>query len=414
MRRKTIAFAVFLLVGTLLTACGSKNDIETTNSSEISEESDISADKASVETETIASETADADTAPTVNSEEEYKNGYDYLLYYDSQINEGTRDYPVILGFNYPYKADSTINSTFAPSRYDFDTKYTKIIDSASYQSTDHFIITSEKYEITSDNKLIYSAPNFTGEQDDTDVEEKGEVETPYGTAKVYFAKTHVEGSNDRCKEVAMLNTGDYTVTLMWGSSGELQEYSGTLETLIPLVFSPIEVSNDQEIQINENSVSVDDSYSILMKTGPYGDKVTVFGFNPIPESENWYVTSTVTDADGSSEKLQMSDQNRSSESDWGKQHGTVTITYDPAYFNYFFGGRGMVTMDEKASVETPFGIAKIFYATRQETVTPESEEVAIINNLGTNIIIDYCPYNSISDGIYQGKLEEIIPELFK
>lgn len=84
MRRKTIAFAVFLLVGTLLTACGSKNDIETTNSSEISEESDISADKASVETETIASETADADTAPTVNSEEEYKNGYDYLLYYFS------------------------------------------------------------------------------------------------------------------------------------------------------------------------------------------------------------------------------------------------------------------------------------------------------------------------------------------
>lgn len=402
MRKRTIALAAFLLTGTLFTACGSESNVETVTS-EISEEADISAEESP----------ADIASDPTVDPEEEYKNGYDYLLYYDSEINEGTRDYPVILGFNYPYKADSIINSTFAPSRYNFDTKYTEVIDSVPYRATDYFTITSEQYEITSDNKLIYAAPNFTGEQDDTDVEEKGEVETPYGTAKVYFAKTHEEGFDDRCKEVALLNTGDYTVTLIWGSSGDLEEYSGTLETLIPLVFSPIEVSDDQKIQIDENSISADESYSVLMKTGSYGNKVTVFGFNPIPESENWYVSSTVTDAEGSSEKFQMDDQNRSSESDWGKQHGSVIVTYDPAYFNYFFGGRGMVTMDEKASVETPFGTAKIFYATRQETVSPESEEVAVINNLGTNIIIDYCPYDSISDGTYRGKLEEIIPKLF-
>lgn len=402
MRKRTIALAAFLLTGTLFTACGSESNVETVTS-EISEEADISAEESP----------ADIASAPTVDPEEEYKNGYDYLLYYDSEINEGTRDYPVILGFNYPYKADSIINSTFAPSRYNFDTKYTEVIDSVPYHAADYFTITSEQYEITSDNKLIYAAPNFTGEQDDTDVEEKGEVETPYGTAKVYFAKTHEEGFDDRCKEVALLNTGDYTVTLIWGSSGDLEEYSGTLETLIPLVFSPIEVSDDQKIQIDENSISADESYSVLMKTGSYGNKVTVFGFNPIPESENWYVSSTVTDAEGSSEKFQMDDQNRSSESDWGKQHGSVIVTYDPAYFNYFFGGRGMVTMDEKASVETPFGTVKIFYATRQETVSPESEEVAVINNLGTNIIIDYCPYDSISDGTYRGKLEEIIPKLF-
>lgn len=402
MRKRTIALAAFLLTGTLFTACGSESNVETVTS-EISEKADISAEESP----------ADIASAPTVDPEEEYKNGYDYLLYYDSEINEGTRDYPVILGFNYPYKADSIINSTFAPSRYNFDTKYTEVIDSVPYRAADYFTITSEQYEITSDNKLIYAAPNFTGEQDDTDVEEKGEVETPYGTAKVYFAKTHEEGFDDRCKEVALLNTGDYTVTLIWGSSGDLEEYSGTLETLIPLVFSPIEVSDDQKIQIDENSISADESYSVLMKTGSYGNKVTVFGFNPIPESENWYVSSTVTDAEGSSEKFQMDDQNRSSESDWGKQHGSVIVTYDPAYFNYFFGGRGMVTMDEKASVETPFGTAKIFYATRQETVSPESEEVAVINNLGTNIIIDYCPYDSISDGTYRGKLEEIIPKLF-
>ena len=402
MRKRTIALAAFLLTGTLFTACGSESNVETVTS-EISEEADISAEESP----------ADIASAPTVDPEEEYKNGYDYLLYYDSEINEGTRDYPVILGFNYPYKADSIINSTFAPSRYNFDTKYTEVIDSVPYRAADYFTITSEQYEITSDNKLIYAAPNFTGEQDDTDVEEKGEVETPYGTAKVYFAKTHEEGFDDRCQEVALLNTGDYTVTLIWGSSGDLEEYSGTLETLIPLVFSPIEVSDDQKIQIDENSISADESYSVLMKTGSYGNKVTVFGFNPIPESENWYVSSTVTDAEGSSKKFQMDDQNRSSESDWGKQHGSVIVTYDPAYFNYFFGGRGMVTMDEKASVETPFGTAKIFYATRQETVSPESEEVAVINNLGTNIIIDYCPYDSISDGTYRGKLEEIIPKLF-
>ncbi len=402
MRKRTIALAAFLLTGTLFTACGSESNVETVTS-EISEEADISAEESP----------ADIASAPTVDPEEEYKNGYDYLLYYDSEINEGTRDYPVILGFNYPYKADSIINSTFAPSRYNFDTKYTEVIDSVPYRAADYFTITSEQYEITSDNKLIYAAPILPENRNDTDVEEKGEVETPYGTAKVYFAKTHEEGFDDRCKEVALLNTGDYTVTLIWGSSGDLEEYSGTLETLIPLVFSPIEVSDDQKIQIDENSISADESYSVLMKTGFYGNKVTVFGFNPIPESENWYVSSTVTDAEGSSEKFQMDDQNRSSESDWGKQHGSVIVTYDPAYFNYFFGGRGMVTMDEKASVETPFGTAKIFYATRQETVSPESEEVAVINNLGTNIIIDYCPYDSISDGTYRGKLEEIIPKLF-
>lgn len=402
MRKRTIALAAFLLTGTLFTACGSESNVETVTS-EISEEADISAEESP----------ADIASAPTVDPEEEYKNGYDYLLYYDSEINEGTRDYPVILGFNYPYKADSIINSTFAPSRYNFDTKYTEVIDSVPYRAADYFTITSEQYEITSDNKLIYAAPNFTGEQDDTDVEEKGEVETPYGTAKVYFAKTHEEGFDDRCQEVALLNTGDYTVTLTWGSSGDLEEYSGTLETLIPLVFSPIEVSDDQKIQIDENSISADESYSVLMKTGSYGNKVTVFGFNPIPESENWHSSSTVTDAEGSSKKFQMVDRNISSESDWGKQHGSVIVTYDPAYFNYFFGGRGMVTMDEKASVETPFGTAKIFYATRQETVFPESEEVAVINNLGTNIIIDYCPADSISDATYRGKLEEIIPKLF-
>lgn len=81
------------------------------------------------------------------------------------------------------------ITLAFDPYRYDFDTKYTEVIDSVPCLATDYFTITSEQYEITSDNKLIYTAPNFTGEQDDTDVEEKGEVETPYGTAKIYFAK---------------------------------------------------------------------------------------------------------------------------------------------------------------------------------------------------------------------------------
>lgn len=401
MKKRTIALVAVLLGGALFTACGSENNVEAVTS-EISGEADIPVEESS----------ADVNAAPAASPEEEYKKGYDYLLYYDSQVNEGTRDYPVILGFNYPYKADSTDNSTFAPSQYTFTTTYTEVIDSNPYLATEIFTIASERYEITSDNKLIFSVPGFTGEQEDTDVEKKGEVETPYGIAEVYLARTHEEGSDDRCKEIAMLNTGDYTVTLTWYSFSA-EEYSGTLETMIPLIFSPIEVSDDKKIQIDENSVSADESYGVLMKTGSYGDKVTVFGFNPLPESENWYGFSALTDAEGNSEKYQMDDQDRSFESDWGKQHGSVTITYDPAYFNYFFGGRGMVTMDEKASVETPFGTARIFYATRQETTIPQSEEVAVINNLGTNIIIDYWPYDSISDGIYYGKLEEIIPKLF-
>lgn len=107
MRKRTIALAAFLLTGTLFTACGSESNVETATS-EFSEEADTSAEESPADTET-----ADTASAPAVDPEEEYKNGYDYLLYYDSEINEGTRDYPVILGFNYPYKADSKNNTGF-------------------------------------------------------------------------------------------------------------------------------------------------------------------------------------------------------------------------------------------------------------------------------------------------------------
>lgn len=100
---------------------------------------------------------------------------------------------------------------------------------------------------------------------------------------------------------------------------------------------------------------------------------------------------------------------------DWGDDdHGEILITHNPCYYNYFFGGRGEVKIEEKASVETPYGTARIFFAVRQETDFPEDEEVAIINNYGANIIIDYRAQGKTASGIYGGRLEKYIPMMFE
>lgn len=382
MKKKLILIITTLLMaGTFLTACSSTSATNTDTGKQKSAEA------------TAAASSPEGTPASGSDSKDDYAESYDYILYSSSEVP--------LLGFTYPYKADYMDNSTFAPTQYSFSTQYLVEIDSQIYSSTQFFRITSEKYEIAKEN---------------TDVDECGEIETPYGTASLYFAITHND-SYDSYAEVATLNIGEDTITLTWSDTSDNATYLGKLEELIPILFTPIHISEDQKPEIEKNKIRVDDSYDVYLLGGRYGgDEVTVLGFNPFDEADGWInnASSYVPGDESSCYGYFMQEPYDYAETDTRKKHGTITITTSPAYYNYFFGGRGAIAMEEKSSVQTPFGIAKIYYGVREECEIPEKEEVAILNNRGTNIIFEYQPYDPVSDGIYDGKLEELIPKLFE
>ena len=329
---------------------------------------------------------------------QEYKHGFDYNLYFDSYTYEETHDNPIVLRFNYPYKAEWFSANSNYPSQYSFS------------NNKGTLVITSEIYEVTEDNKLIYVNPKFGGSQDEVSLEEKGEVDTIYGKAEIYFATEMGSDGSEWHREVAYLNTGDYTVTIFWSEYG-VEEYRGEIENMISLLFTPIELTKDEVLVFDENDILVDSSYDLFMRVNLIGENYTqenvnsnAFGFNDLEKIGNW---------------------NKSSSSGDGKvyslfgfsnyQNGdNLLITGDVFLYNYFFGGRSLVDIEEKAEVETPFGTAKVYYAVRKDTEEPMEEEVAIVNNRGTNIVINYSNRLNQYDGVYDGKLEELIPELFK
>lgn len=393
MKKKLILIMTTLLaVSTFMTACSSSSATK----------ADASNPKDTKNT--VASSSSKEVPAPSSDPKEDYTNGYDYILYGVSESDTSSEKSP-ILGFNYPYKADYSDNSTFAPTRYNFSTNHLVEMDSETYIQTDALMITSEEYEIAQEN---------------TEVEEKGKIETPYGTANLYFTKTHEtydEGSYDSYAEVATLNIGTNTVTLTWHTFNDNTTYLGKLEKLIPILFTPINISESEKPVIEKNKIRVDDSYDVYLLGGRYGgDEVTVLGFNPFNETDGWqsYASSYLPGDESNCYEYIMREPYDLAEDDTEKKHGTFTITTNPGYYNYFFGGRGTISMEEKSSVQTPFGVAKIYYGVREECEIPEKEEVAILNNRGTNIIFEYQPYSLISDGNYDGKLEEFIPELFE
>lgn len=383
MKKKLILIMTILLaVSTFMTACSSSSATNT----------DTRKQK-DAKTTTVTSSLESTPT-PSSNPQEEYAKYYDYILY----NSEGSE----ILGFNYPYKADYMDNSTFAPTRYSFSTDYLIEIDSQPYVRTDYFMITSEKYQADQENAIV---------------EEKGEIETPYGIANLYFITSNDSSEKDSYEEIAVLNIGINTITLTWHTFSDNTTYLGKLEEFIPILFTPIEISDSEKPIIEENKIRVDDSYEVYLLGGLYGgDEVTVLGFNPFSEADGWlsnpsaYLPGDKSNCYG----YIMQEPYDFAESDTKKKHGTFTITTSPGYYNYFFGGRGTISMEEKGSVQTPFGVAKIYYGVREECEIPEKEEVAILNNRGTTIIFEYQPYSRISDGNYDGKLEEFLPKIFE
>ncbi len=312
--------------------------------------------------------------------EMEYRNGYDYLLYSES-------DNQLILGFNYPYRSDCFIYNKAAPSEYRFVTDYAKEIDSQIYGCNSYISIWSGGCE------------EIIGK------EERGSVETIYGTAQLYYIEDW---------EYAALKVGDDRVFVSYGESGNDKQYKGILEKMLPVLFTPIEIDESKKIVAEKNEISIDNKYNTYMKGGVYQGETAVkyiLGFNSFDTigSGEWDCTPLLTDPNGDFEAFKMENM------DWGDDdHGEILITHNPCYYNYFFGGRGEVKIEEKASVETPYGTARIFFAVRQETDFPEDEEVAIINNYGANIIIDYRAQGKTASGIYGGRLEKYIPMMFE
>ena len=140
--------------------------------------------------------------------EMEYRNGYDYLLYSES-------DNQLILGFNYPYRSDCFIYNKAAPSEYRFVTDYAKEIDSQIYGCNSYISIWSGGCE------------EIIGK------EERGSVETIYGTAQLYYIEDW---------EYAALKVGDDRVFVSYGESGNDKQYKGILEKMLPVLFTPIEI----------------------------------------------------------------------------------------------------------------------------------------------------------------------------
>ena len=235
--------------------------------------------------------------------------------------------------------------------------------------------------------------------------EEIGSVETIYGTAQLYYIEDW---------EYAALKVGDDRVFVSYGKSGNDKQYQGILEKMLPVLFTPIEIDESKKIVAEKNEISIDNKYNTYMKGGVYQGETAgkyILGFNSFDTigSGEWDCTPLLTDPNGDFEAFKMENM------DWGDDdHGEILITHNPCYYNYFFGGRGEVKIEEKASVETPYGTARIFFAVRQETDFPEDEEVAIINNYGANIIIDYRAQGKTASGIYGGRLEKYIPMMFE
>ena len=88
------------------------------------------------------------------------------------------------------------------------------------------------------------------------------------------------------------------------------------------------------------------------MKGGVYQGETAVkyiLGFNSFDTigSGEWDCTPLLTDPNGDFEAFKMENM------DWGDDdHGEILITHNPCYYNYFFGGRGEVKIEEKASAE--------------------------------------------------------------
>lgn len=368
MKKQFIVLIVITLV--IFSGCSNNTSVDnsasnTINESESSTTLSDETEQTEPSTEIITIETSQSE--PEVHPNQYYLDNYDYYLY--DRPSSWSSDYiiPIVMGFNYPYKADDYSDGGIYPDRY--------LFKSDIYGG---LIISLEEYIPTENDEL------------------KTEIETPYGTAKIYWC---VESSD----EVACLSSDEYDFKISWFKYGA-ENYSGTLEKILPTILTPIESSSISQHEVASSNITVEQNYDAYIYHSI--NEAPTIGFN---ELDGWNLSmSSQPPVEGVSSAYSFYKADNYETGD------SILITSDDYIYKYVSSGRNLCEIIETEDIETPFGIAKLFYIKRTDTSEPIEEEIAVINNNGHIVTINLWNNNQNSyDGIYDYKLKEILPLLF-
>lgn len=248
-------------------------------------------------------------------------------------------------------------------------------------------------------------SPN--GGDETIQVEEISKVDTAYGEATVYLTTEKAyswDGSEyDDYEEVALLNVEGFDVMItlsVWESEG----YSGELEKMLPDIFEKNPGLKDKKVPglYNNNTTISSGEYEIIMCNEQVSDK-EVFGLN-VPAGMHHSYSSGTNDY---YTEIQFVDDSLA---------GILTVSTKRAIFEHYYNenpvwGPQFGTLLEKTEVgtiQTACGEAIVYCVKSEKDGKEYEEEVAVINNRGTNIVITYRD-GSAYDGNYDKKLEGIL-----
>lgn len=367
------------------------------------------------ETETVADETNSETQIDSTESvpEENSLTGYEYSLY--SYINDGEP----IIGFNIPieYSISGHGTSKHFDSRHPYLHQFST---GSSIKNTYMFLdINSIGYEVTEDNTLV-----CTSDYEDyitpytTTIEDQGEIETEFGTAKLYFGTKTQGNSATQYREIALLQIENEVIKVELSFAGKEKSYTGKIEELLPKLLTPnsentFQIYSTELDNVEKNHLTVDDNYAhIYYQDGSHNPNpgtpkgTAVIGMNDIDGWDNFGGTFFVS----------------------GDQSKSIEISTDIAdnhslLFNLYFEDSrvwmediGIITDKQQiGEMETPFGTALLYYI---KIESPEGKnyehEVALLNNQDTNIVIVYTDYKRTYDGEYDGVLEGLLPSLLE
>lgn len=363
---------ILLIVITLIffSGCSNNTSVENSDNHAINENETTTtisdeSEEAEPSTEIITIE--DSQSEPEVHPNQYFLDNYDYYLY--DRPSSWSSDYimPIVMGFNYPYKADDYYNGGIYPDRYSFNSDTLGNLD-----------ISMEEYIPTDSDEL------------------KSELETPYGPAKIYWCVN----SSD---EVACLSSDGYDFRFSWSKYGT-EDYSGALEKVLPTLLTPIESPSISQLEIVPSIITVEQNYDAYIYYSI--NEAPLIGFN---ELDGWHLFySSQMPVNG------VSSAYRSYKADNYDTGDSILITSDDYIYKFATSGRNLCEIIDTEDIDTPFGKAKLLYIKRTDTSEPVEEEIAVINNNGHIVTINLWNNNQNSyDGTYDYKLKEIIPLLF-
>lgn len=370
---KKILIALIVMTLIIFSGCNNATSPENSESYTINKnETDTvlsnESDEIVTSTETISIE--DSQSKNEAHPNQYYLDHYDYYIY--DRPSSWSSDYiiPIVMGFNYPYKADDYSDGGIYPDRYSFNS-----------DTFGNLHISMENYIPTNTDEL------------------KIEIETPYGTAKIYWCV-------DSSDEVACLSSNGYDFKITW-SKYDIEDYSGTLEKMLPTLLTPIESTSNSQVEIIPNTISVEQIYDAYMYYSTFEDPI--IGFNELDGVDSWFRTSSSQmPVDGVSSAYKWYQATNLETGDY------ILVTADEHIYKYVLNGRSLCEIIETETIDTPFGIAKLLYIKRTDTSEPVEEEIAIINNNGRIVTINYWNKSQNSyNGTYDYKLKEILPLLF-